>query len=75
MGPTSLQGARFILADPTDARISRNITTSHLIMAAVTSPELIALIIFCVVGLLLMVAVNLLVPNFGGTIGAIQTFL
>jgi hypothetical protein len=75
MGPTSLQGARFILADPMDVRIPRNISTSQPFMAAVTSPDLIALIIFCVLGLLVMVAVDLLVPNFGETIATIQTFL
>ena len=75
MSPTSLHGARFILADPMDARIPRDITTSHLIMTALTSPELVTLVIFCALGLLVMIAVNLLVPNFGETIAPIQTFL
>lgn len=75
MGPTSLQGARFILADPMDVRIRRNLTTSHPIMAALTSPDLIALIFFCALGLLVMAAVDLLVPNFGEIIAPIQTFL
>jgi hypothetical protein len=64
-----------ILADPMDARTPRSITTSHSVMAALTSPELIALVIFCVLGLLVMVAVNLLVPNFGEATASVQPFL
>jgi len=65
MSPTSLHSERLILADPTDTRLSRPATAWDSIVAALTGPELIALAMFCALGLLATVALYLWVPNFG----------
>ena len=58
-----------------DARLRRNATTSDRIVAALTSPELIALVTFCALGLLVTVALTLAVANFGETTASLQPFL
>jgi hypothetical protein len=72
MSPTSLQSERLILADPADIRLARRPTGWDSIVAAVTGPELVALLIFCALGLLATVALNLWVPNFGEVAASLQ---
>ena len=75
MSPTSLQTERLILANPMDARLPRSVSTAHWIVAALTSPELIVLVIFCAFGLLLTAAINIAVPNYGEVVASLQPFL
>jgi hypothetical protein len=75
MSPTSLRTERLILADPLDARLRRDVTTADRIVAALTSPELVALAIFCALGLLVTVALHLAVPTFGELAASLQAFL
>lgn len=75
MSPTSLQTERLILANPMDARLPRSVSNADWLVAALTSPELIALVIFCGIGLLLTVAINIAVPNYGDVVVSLQPFL
>jgi len=75
MSPTSLQTERLILADPADKRLRRNAGASDRIAAALTGPELVALGIFCALGLLATVALYLVFPNFGEVATSLQAFL
>ncbi len=75
MYPSFLRSERLILADPMDPRLPRNVSSWDRFVATLTSPELLALIIFCVLGLLVMAALNLLVPNVGEITAPLQPFL
>jgi len=72
MSPTSLHSERLILTDPMDSRLRHNASASGRIVAVLTSPELIALVMFCAVGLLATVALNLAIPNFGEVAATLQ---
>jgi len=56
---------RLILADPMDARLCRKATAWDHIVAALTDPELIALTVFCALGLAVTVGLCFLIPSFG----------
>lgn len=73
MSPTSLQSERLILANPRN-RVPRNLTSWHRNLASVKTPELLALAIFCSLGLLATAALNLLIPNFGEIVVSLQPF-
>jgi hypothetical protein len=72
MSPTSLQTERLILSNPMDRRLPRKVTSWDRIAAALGSPEFLALVIFCALGLLMTVALNLLVPDFGEITASLQ---
>ncbi len=72
ISPTSLRSERLILTDPKDARLPRQATRWDRIIATLGNPELLALVIFCALGLLATVALNLLVPDFGEIIASLQ---
>ena len=74
MSPTSLRSERLILANPLDRRIPRKVTAWDQIVAAFRSPEFLALVMFCALGLLITVTLNLLVPNFGEVAESLQPF-
>jgi hypothetical protein len=74
MSPALLRSERLILADPMDRRLPRSVTSWDRLAATLRSPELIALVIFCALGLLATVAVNLLVPDFGEITASLQPF-
>lgn len=74
MSPTSLRSERLILANPLDRRIPRKVSAWDQIIAAFGSPEFLALVIFCALGLLATVALNLLVPEFGELAESLQPF-
>ncbi len=56
----SMRSERLILIDPTDPRIPQWATASGL-----TSPDLIAVLIFCGIGLLITAIVLVAIPGFG----------
>ncbi len=68
-------GERLVLADPTDPRLRRNATAWDHIVATLTHPELIALVLFCALGLVVTVGLCLLFPNFGEIAASLQAFL
>lgn len=72
MRPTSLRSERLILADPNDVRLRQNSGDPDRFLAAVTSPEVIGLAIFCMSGLLLTAVFALLVPNFAQVAASLQ---
>lgn len=74
MSPTSLRSERLILANPMDPPLPRNATPWDRIIATLRSPEFLTLVIFCALGLLATVALNLLVPNFGEITASLQSF-
>ncbi len=63
------------MTDPADARIVRNATTWDRIVATLLSSDLIAVVMFCVIGLLLTVALNHVFPNFGEVSASLQQAL
>ena len=75
MSPTSLRSERLILANPTDPRIPRNVTSWDLALATLKAPELLALVIFCSLGLLATLVLTLLIPNYGEIVASLQPFL
>jgi hypothetical protein len=75
MAPTSLQTERLILTDPLDSRLRRDASASDRIVAALNNPELIALVIFCALGLLATVALYIAFPSFGELATSLQAFL
>jgi hypothetical protein len=75
MSPTSLRSERLILANPTDPRIPRNVTSWDLALATLKAPELLALVIFCSLGLLATLVLTLLIPNYGEIVTSLQPFL
>jgi hypothetical protein len=75
MAPTSLQTERLILTDPLDSRLRRDARASDRIAAALNNPELVALAIFCALGLLATVALYIAFPAFGELSASLQAFL
>ena len=75
ISPTSLRSERLILANPTDPRIPRNVTSWDLALATLKAPELLALVIFCSLGLLATLVLTLLIPNYGEIVASLQPFL
>lgn len=75
MSSTSLRSERLILANPTDPRIPRNVTSWDLALATLKAPELLALVIFCSLGLLATLVLTLLIPNYGEIVASLQPFL
>jgi hypothetical protein len=74
MKHSSFEGERLILIDPTDPRLSRNITAWDRIVAALTNPELITLVVLCALGLVLTVGLCLLFPGFAETAASLPAF-
>jgi hypothetical protein len=72
---SSFRGERLILINPTDPRLRRNITAWDHIVAALTEPELIALAVFCALGLAVTVGLFFLIPSFGELAASLQAFL
>jgi hypothetical protein len=60
----SIRSQRLILIDPTDPRIPQWATASDQLTAALRSPDLIAVLIFCGIGLLIT-GIVLVAPGFG----------
>ena len=65
MKHSTFQGERLILTDPRDPRLPRNMTARDHIVAALKNPELIAIAVFCALGLAVTVGLMFLMPNFG----------
>ena len=72
---SSLQGERLVLTDPTDLRLRRKTTVRDRVVAVLTDPELIALILFCALGLALTIGLCALVPGFAKIAASLQTLL
>ena len=72
---SSFQGERLILLDPTDPRLRLKATTWDRIVARLTEPELIALAVFCALGLAVTVGLMFLFPNFGELAESLQAYL
>jgi hypothetical protein len=72
---SSARNERLILADPLDPRRRQEATTWDHITAALNDPELIAIALFCTLGLLATIGITLLFPNFGALSASLQAFL
>jgi hypothetical protein len=72
---SSSRGERLILADPLDPRVRRETTISDHIIAVLNDSELVAVALFCTVGLLAMVGLYVLFPSFGALAASLQEFL
>jgi hypothetical protein len=73
MNYSSFGSERLFLADPTDPRICRDRMELDRIIAALTKPELLALAMFCALGLVVTVALSILVPSFVAVAASLQT--
>jgi hypothetical protein len=71
---TPMQNERLILMDPTDPRIPQWRTVSEQIAATLANPDLVAVLIFCGIGLLTTVALLVAVPSFGELPASFQQF-
>jgi hypothetical protein len=69
-----MRSERLILMDPTDPRIPQCVTASDQIKAALTNPDLIAVLIFCGIGLLVTGIVLVAVPSFSEISASFQQF-
>ena len=61
----SMRPERLIMLDPTDPRIPQWATASDQITAALANRDMIAVLIFCGIGLLITGIVLVAVPGFG----------
>jgi hypothetical protein len=60
---SSLRPERLILSEPTDRRVARNVNAWDWIITILTSPDLIAIVAICALGLLVTLALFFLVPS------------
>lgn len=72
---SSFQRERLILADPTDPRLRRNTTIWDHVNAALDNSELVAIALFCTLGLLATLGLCFLFPGFGALAASLQAFL
>lgn len=54
---------RLILGDPTDPRILRRVSTWDRIAETLTSPDFVVTVAFCLIGLLLTIALGVAAPG------------
>jgi hypothetical protein len=71
---SSSRGERLILADPMDPRVRRATTIWDHIIAVLNDPELVAITLFCTLGLLATVGLYVLFPSFGMLAESLQAF-
>jgi hypothetical protein len=72
---SSARSERLILADPLDSRLRRKATAWDRISAALNDPELIAIVLFCTLGLLATLGLYLLAPGLGALAASLQAVL
>jgi hypothetical protein len=72
---SSFRGERLILADPMDPRLRRNATIWDHISAALNDSELVAVALFCTLGLLVTLGLYFFFPSFGALAASLQAFL
>jgi hypothetical protein len=72
---SSFRNERLILADPTDPRLRRNPTIWDRISATLNDSELVAVALFCTLGLLVTLGLCFLFPSFGALAASLQAFL
>ena len=75
MKHSSFKGQRLIPADPMDPRLRRDAAAWNHIVAALTDSGLIALVMFCALGLVVTVGLYFLIPSFGELAASLQAFL
>jgi hypothetical protein len=71
----SSRSERLILADPLDPRRRKEPTIWDHISAALNDPELVAVALFCALGLLATFGLYVLFPGFGALAASLQAFL
>ncbi len=72
---SSSRRERLILADPLDSRLRRKATIWDHITAALNDSDLIAIALFCTLGLLATLGLYVLFPDFRALAAALQAFL
>jgi hypothetical protein len=75
MNYPSFQRERLILADPMDPRLRRNVTIRDHVVAALNDSELVAIALFCTLGLVVTLGLYFLFPGFGALAASLQAFL
>ncbi len=74
MSYLSPEGERLFFADPTDPRIRRDATELERVIAELTGPELLALIMFCALGLAATLALCSFAPSFADGVASFQNY-
>jgi hypothetical protein len=72
---SSFQRQRLILADPMDPRLRRSATIWDHVSAALNDSELVAIALFCTLGLLVTLGLCFFFPGFGVLAASLQAFL
>jgi hypothetical protein len=72
---SSFRRERLILADPMDPRLRRNATIWDHITAVLDDSELVAIALFCTLGLLVTLGLCFFFPSFGALAASLQAFL
>lgn len=60
------------MTNPADPRLVRNATAWDQIVATALSSDLVAVVMFCGLGLLVTAALNYIFPNFGEALASLQ---
>jgi hypothetical protein len=74
MSYSSLEGERLFFTDPTDPRIRRDATELRRVIAELTEPELLALIVFCALGLAATLALCSFAPSLAEGVASFQNY-
>jgi len=72
---SSFQRQRLILADPMDPRLRRSATIWDHVSAALNDSELVAIALFCTLGLLATLGLCFFFPGFGALAASLQALL
>jgi hypothetical protein len=75
MNYVSLNRERLILNGQDDRIVTRRATGWDRVVAFLTDPELVAITLFCLIGLLLTLVAAREVPDFGALVQSLQQFL
>ena len=75
MNHISMRSERRILVNPTDRRVAQKAIAWDRIIATLTEPDLIAIVMFCAIGCLVTFALARTFPSFGQIAESLQQFL
>ncbi|HTC04144.1 MAG TPA: hypothetical protein VK749_12145 [Xanthobacteraceae bacterium] len=75
MSQSSMRDERLILINPAHSPLLRKVTRWDRLVATFTDPDLVAVILFCALGVLLTVALTRALPGWVEVIATAQQFL
>jgi hypothetical protein len=75
MNYISMRNERRILVNPTDRRAAQKVVAWDRIIATLTEPDFLALVMFCAIGCLVTFALARTFPSIGQVVESLQQFL